>query len=142
MPSTIEIADELASSTEWKNIVVLGGGAAAGYFVKEFVDAGRGAEVCIISEESQVPYEESVLSRNFLWKESPARLQGLLVPHCPDEVDADDNTLQTAEWYQGNGVEVITNVKIAKVDAVKKTLITLSGRRYGYDRLVIATGCR
>eukprot|EP00959_Pyramimonas_sp_CCMP1952_P275488 5758328-Pyramimonas_sp.AAC.1 len=139
MSASIDAGDKLVHNTEHKNkVVVLGGGVAAGYFVKEFVDAGRGGEVCIISEESELPYERSALSKDFLWKENPARMPSFLVPSGAGA--AGDNA-QTAEWYMRHGVEVITNVKIAQVDAAKKTLSTISGSRYVYDRLVIATGC-
>eukprot|EP00240_Pyramimonas_obovata_P015471 CAMPEP_0118939054 /NCGR_PEP_ID=MMETSP1169-20130426/27828_1 /TAXON_ID=36882 /ORGANISM="Pyramimonas obovata, Strain CCMP722" /LENGTH=266 /DNA_ID=CAMNT_0006883225 /DNA_START=70 /DNA_END=866 /DNA_ORIENTATION=- len=141
MPASIEMMDEIVhNNNRKKKVVVLGGDVAAGYFVKEFVEAGRGAEVCIITHEPELPYEHSTLSKDFLWKENPARLPSFLVPLSAGAADA-GGVVQTAEWYEENGVEVITSTKIAKVDAVKKTLSTLSGTCIEYDRLVIATGC-
>jgi NAD(P)H-nitrite reductase large subunit len=75
MEETLALAHERV-----KNVVVVGGGAAAAHFVKAFADAGRGSEVCVISDEPVVPYDRTTLSKAFLRKEG-ATLTSQLMYH-------------------------------------------------------------
>ncbi len=46
---------------------ILGDGIVAGYAAKEFAEQGlRPGELCVVSEETALPYERPPLSKDFL----------------------------------------------------------------------------
>ncbi|XP_057983919.1 monodehydroascorbate reductase 4, peroxisomal [Malania oleifera] len=117
--------------------VILGGGVAAGYAALEFTKRGisRG-ELCIISEESVVPYERPALSKGFLLPEAPARL-----PSFHTCVGANEERL-TPKWYKEHGIELVLGTRVMSADVRRKTLLTATGETISYEILIVATGAR
>ncbi|KAI3845287.1 hypothetical protein MKW98_009353 [Papaver atlanticum] len=117
--------------------VILGGGVAAGYAALEFSRRGVGhGELCIISEESVVPYERPALSKGFLLPEAPTRL-----PSFHTCVGANEERL-TPKWYNEHGIELVLGTRVKSVDVRRKTLLTSLGETISYKYLIIATGAR
>ncbi|OVA16992.1 Pyridine nucleotide-disulfide oxidoreductase [Macleaya cordata] len=117
--------------------VILGGGVAAGYAALEFSRRGIShGELCIISEESVVPYERPALSKGFLLPEAPARL-----PSFHTCVGANEERL-TPKWYNEHGIELVLGTRVKSVDVRRKTLLTSTGETISYKILIIATGAR
>ncbi|KAI8533682.1 hypothetical protein RHMOL_Rhmol10G0027900 [Rhododendron molle] len=117
--------------------VILGGGVAAGYAALEFTKRGVShGELCIISEESVVPYERPALSKGFLLPEAPARL-----PSFHTCVGANEERL-TPKWYKEHGIEVVLGTWVKSADVKRKTLLTATGETISYKFLIIATGAR
>ncbi|XAR51875.1 Monodehydroascorbate reductase (NADH) [Bertholletia excelsa] len=117
--------------------VILGGGVAAGYAALEFTRGGVShGELCIISEESVVPYERPALSKGFLLPEAPARL-----PSFHTCVGAHDERL-TPKWYKEHGIELVLGTRVKSADVKRKTLLTATGETISYKILIIATGAR
>ncbi|CAM6121817.1 unnamed protein product [Calypogeia fissa] len=117
--------------------VILGGGTAAGYAALEFVKQGfNHGELCIISEEAVAPYERPALCKGFLLPEEPARL-----PFFHTCVGTGQGR-HLPRWYRENGVELILNTKVVKVNLHEKTLLTEVHETITYRTLIIATGAR
>ncbi|XP_059670138.1 monodehydroascorbate reductase 4, peroxisomal [Cornus florida] len=117
--------------------VILGGGVAAGYAALEFTRRGVShGELCIISEESAVPYERPALSKGFLLPEAPARL-----PSFHTCVGNNEERL-TPKWYKEHGIELVLGTRVKSADVRRKTLLTATGETISYKILIIATGAR
>ncbi|KAL2653327.1 hypothetical protein R1flu_021455 [Riccia fluitans] len=115
--------------------VILGGGVAAGYAAREFVQQGlKPGELAIISKEAAAPYERPALSKAYLFPESPARLPGFHT--C---VGSGGERL-TPEWYTEKGIDLILNTEVVEGSVAEKTLKTAAGVVYKYNTLIIATG--
>ncbi|KAK3014139.1 hypothetical protein RJ639_008480 [Escallonia herrerae] len=117
--------------------VILGGGVAAGYAALEFTKKGVShGELCIISEETVVPYERPALSKGFLLPEAPARL-----PEFHTCVGANEERL-TPKWYKEHGIELVLGTRVKSADVRRKTLLTATGETISYRVLIIAIGAR
>lgn len=117
--------------------VVVGGGNAAGYAAKAFVEAGAtDGQVCVLGDEPYVSYERPALSKAYLFPEKPARLPGFHT--CV----GGGGERQEPEWYAQKGVDFRTNAKVVRVDAKAKEVHTDAGDVVKYEKLVMATGAR
>jgi NADPH-dependent 2,4-dienoyl-CoA reductase/sulfur reductase-like enzyme len=107
--------------------LILGGGVAAGYAARQFVDSGLEAgSVGIISADRLPPYERPPLSKAFL----------------AGEKSLDDIFINAPEFYSKHGISLYLNTLITKVDFNEKRLIADGGQEFSYDKLLIATGAR
>lgn len=107
--------------------LILGGGVVAGYAAQAFADADvKPGQVAIISEDSVLPYERPPLSKDYLAGEQ--QKQEILI-NDPD-------------FYAENGIQTFLETHITEIDIDDKTLTAEDGRRFGYNKLLIATGSR
>lgn len=51
-----------------------------------------------------------------------------------------DLTLQGEAWYRDNGIDLFLGDPVTNIDRSAREIVTASGRRQAYDRLVLATG--
>src|SRR5450759_452758 len=106
-------------------IVILGGGVVAGYAAKEFVaQSGKKGGLAIITAENALPYERPPLSKGFL-----AGKEGI-----------GDIQISDAVFYREQGIAVLRNFPVRKVDFRRRRLQSTSGKVIGFDQLLIATG--
>ncbi|MFK4871872.1 nitrite reductase large subunit NirB [Novosphingobium sp. ZW T3_23] len=107
-----------------EHLVVVGNGMAGCRAVEELLarDAGR-YRVTIFGAEPHVNYNRIMLS-----------------PVLAGEKTFDQIVINTREWYDDNGIELVTSDPIVAVDRAGKTVTAKSGRMVAYDRLLIATG--
>jgi NADPH-dependent 2,4-dienoyl-CoA reductase/sulfur reductase-like enzyme len=107
--------------------LVLGGGMVAGYAAKELASRGLGSgELLIVSADDALPYERPPLSKGFLaGKETEAGI-----------------TINKAEWYRQQGIDVRLQTVIESVDPRNKLLRAASGETFQFETLLIATGAR
>mmetsp|Transcript_13921 Transcript_13921/g.16162 ORF Transcript_13921/g.16162 Transcript_13921/m.16162 type:complete len:479 (+) Transcript_13921:197-1633(+) len=121
-------------------LVIVGGGNASGYACMQLVNLGVGAnEVAVITEEPVVPYERPALTKAYLHPPDAkvrARLPGF---HTCAGWGKDR---QTREWYSENGIDIVTDTKVTKIDVVNKTLNTNTGDTVNYEKILFATGAR
>ena len=104
--------------------LILGGGVAAGYAAQAFVEAGgKAGELCIISADSQPPYERPPLSKGFLTSEDSA--QEILI--------------NTPQFYQEHGIDLRLNTRVDKVD-FDHCMLHMGKQQIGFDQLLITTG--
>jgi len=115
--------------------LVVGGGNSAGYLANFFVENGIKPGKCmILSEEDVLPYERPALSKAFLTS-STVRLPGF------NTCVGGGGPRQDLTWYNENGISVLLSVKVTNIDFVKKVVSTDKDTTYGYQKLILATGC-
>jgi NADPH-dependent 2,4-dienoyl-CoA reductase/sulfur reductase-like enzyme len=108
-------------------IVILGGGMVAGYAAKQLVElALPKGELTILSADNTVPYERPPLSKSFLAGK--------------DTEDA--IKINPDAFYKDHGIELRLECEVASLDVKRKRLILKSGKEFGFQKLIIATGSR
>ncbi|GMY30407.1 monodehydroascorbate reductase, chloroplastic/mitochondrial [Fagus crenata] len=132
------VAASSAFSNENREFVIVGGGNAAGYAARTFVehDMANG-RLCIVSKEAFAPYERPALTKGYLFPldKKPARLPGFHT--CVGS----GGERQTPDWYKEKGIEMLYEDPVTGIDIEKQTLTTNSGKLLKYGSLIIATGC-
>jgi NADPH-dependent 2,4-dienoyl-CoA reductase/sulfur reductase-like enzyme len=107
-----------------RNIVVVGGGPAGVFAAIEAKRRDPQAAVTLISEEPCEPYERPPLSKAVLLGKATAA----------------DAPIAGPKGLAGHGVSLECDTRCTAIDPAAQEIITASGRRQGYDALVIATG--
>ena len=107
-----------------QRIVVVGNGMVGHKFIENLLEApnANDFEVVTFSEEPRLAYDRVQLSTYFSGS------------------TAEDLMLTSESYYQENGVNYVLNDKVVGIEADAKVVITESGRREPYDKLVLATG--
>lgn len=121
-----------------REFVIVGGGNAAGYAARTFVEHGMAnGKLCIVSKEAHAPYERPALTKAYLFPldKKPARLPGFHT--CVGS----GGERQTPDWYKEQGIEMLYEDPVTGIDIEKQTLRTNSGKLLKYGSLIIATGC-
>ena len=109
---------------ERPHLVVVGNGMAGCRAVEELIarDAGR-YRVTIFGAEPHVNYNRIMLS-----------------PVLAGEKTFDEIVINGRDWYDDNGIELITSDPVVAIDRVAHAVTARSGRVVSYDKLLIATG--
>ncbi|KAK4365419.1 hypothetical protein RND71_016777 [Anisodus tanguticus] len=131
-------ASSSSFANESREYVVVGGGNAAGYAARTFVEHGQAnGKLCIVTKEPYAPYERPALTKAYLFPldKKPARLPGFHT--CV----GGGGERQTPDWYKEQGIEMLYEDPVTGVDIEKQTLTTNSGKLLKYGTLIIATGC-
>ena len=107
------------------NIVIIGGGHAAAQLCSGLVEAGPGARVHLVCEETLVPYQRPPLSKTFL--------------KSPDE---SPQLHRNEAWYREAGIALHLGDPVLTIDRTGRTVTLHSGAVLNWERLVLATGTR
>lgn len=107
-----------------RQVVVVGGGVAAQRCAMELRKSGFEGRIVVVSAEQRLPYDRTLLSKDFL------------VGTVPDE----HLTLAAPADYEALGIELRLGVAATALDASARQVVLADGTRLAYDRLVIATG--
>ncbi|HSC68659.1 MAG TPA: nitrite reductase large subunit NirB, partial [Cellvibrio sp.] len=107
-----------------KRIVVVGNGMVGHKFIDNMVNHADADQYQVItfSEEPRLAYDRVQLSKYFSGS------------------TADDLMLTSEDYYTEKKVEFILKDKVIDLDFENKEVITASGRREAYDKLILATG--
>jgi len=107
-----------------KRIIVVGNGMVGHKFIDNMVNHEQADQyqVTTFSEEPRLAYDRVQLSKYFSGS------------------TAEDLALTNADYYNEKSVEFILKDKVVDLDFDNKEVITASGRREGYDKLILATG--
>ncbi|HEY8939405.1 MAG TPA: nitrite reductase large subunit NirB, partial [Cellvibrio sp.] len=107
-----------------KRIVVVGNGMVGHKFIDNLVNHADADQYQVItfSEEPRLAYDRVQLSKYFSGS------------------TADDLMLTSTDYYNEKGVQFILSDKVIDLDFDNKEIITASGRRESYDKLILATG--
>ncbi|XP_074357658.1 monodehydroascorbate reductase, chloroplastic/mitochondrial [Apium graveolens] len=140
LPSTRRsfVVASTSFANENREFVIVGGGNAAGYAAKTFVEHGMAnGKLCIVSKEAYAPYERPALTKAYLFPhdKKPARLPGFHT--CV----GGGGERQTPDWYKDQGIEMLYEDPVTSIDIEKQTLTTNSGKLLKYGSLIISTGC-
>ena len=88
--------------------------------------AGYTLPLTLIGDEAHLPYQRPPLSKDFL----------------RGSMDAGQLPLRAASFFENSQINLRTGVSVQSVDRASKTVTLGSGEQLGYDKLVLATGCR
>lgn len=105
------------------HIVVVGNGMVGHHLVETLLqDGDADFDITVISGEPRPAYDRVHLSEFFTGK------------------SAADLSLADPSFYAENGVELLLADPVGSIDRADKVVVTESGRRVDYDKLVLATG--
>lgn len=104
-------------------LVVIGNSAAALAAVEAFRQIDKDSSITMISKER-----------------GPAYSRVLLPYVLRHKVKAENVFIRDETFYQSLGIELHCNDEVVEVDSERRLVRTRSGRRFPYDRLLVATG--
>ena len=105
------------------DVVVVGGGVAAGACVSSLREAGYDGTVTVVCSEPHPPYTRPGLTKQVLRGEKPA----------------DAALWRDPAWYAEQSVELLTGTTVTAIDPAAHS-VSLGDRRLAYGSLVLATG--
>lgn len=111
-------------TTDIDSIVIVGGGLAAAKAAEAVRAEGFEGTLRVITEEAHQPYERPPLSKDVLL----------------DKQSVHDTHVHDDNWYVEHAVELMTSEAVYSIDRSSRDVVTSSGARYRYDRLILATG--
>ena len=107
------------------NIVIIGGGHAAAQLCAGLAEAGQGARVHLVCEETAIPYHRPPLSKTFL-----------------KSADETPQLHRAEAWYGEAGITLHLGDPAVAIDRAARTVTLASGAVLGWEKLVLATGTR
>jgi len=109
-----------------QKLVVVGNGMAGARAVEEVLSrAGNQFEIVMFGNEPYGNYNRILLSNVLNGSQG-----------------ADDILINPLDWYAENGVTLHSGELVVDIDRAAKVILTESGKREHYDKLLIATGSR
>lgn len=103
-------------------VVVVGNGMVGHHYVETLANSGIDAEITVIGGETRPAYDRVHLSEVF------------------DGKEPSDLAMTTREHYHELGVDAHFGDFVASIDRDTKTVSTVGGQQFAYDKLVLATG--
>jgi 3-phenylpropionate/trans-cinnamate dioxygenase ferredoxin reductase subunit len=110
---------------EYKYVIV-GGGLAGASAVQGIRERDAEGSILLVGEETHLPYDRPPLSKK-LWFGTQK---------------VEDIFLHDRGYYESHGVTLVLDERVARLDADARQLTTAAGKNYGYERLLLATGCK
>ena len=107
-----------------RDIVIVGGGLAAGKAAETVRAEGFDGTLTVLTEEPERPYERPPLSKGFLVGKQPA----------------EDVYVHAPEFYPEHDIVLHTSDPATRIDREAGQVHTQSGRALPFDRLLLATG--
>ena len=104
-------------------LVIVGGGLTAARAIESYREAGGGGRVALLAKEAALPYHRPALSKRYLRGETTD------APFVEDEA-----------FYAEHGVELLLCTAAVAVDPARRAVTAADGARYGYRKLLLATG--
>ncbi len=104
--------------------VIVGGGTAGASAVEGIREHDRSGSIGLFGRENHLPYDRPPLSKG-LW----------LGKTSLNELPVHDEA-----FYQRNAVHLHLTTEIVSLDPTKRHVVDSNGTRYGYEKLLLATG--
>jgi 3-phenylpropionate/trans-cinnamate dioxygenase ferredoxin reductase subunit len=106
------------------NYIIIGGGLAGGRACQGIRRLDKEGSVALITAEEHVPYERPALSKGYL----------------TGKEDLDHVYVKEAAYYDQNGIDLLTGVRVTGIDRGTRSVSLDDGRVLGYGKLLLATG--
>ncbi len=104
--------------------VIVGGGLAGASAVAGIREYDRNGSVLLIGKERHLPYDRPPLSKKLWFGQTKV-----------EEISVHDR-----QFYEQNGVTLTLATEVVSLDPAGKTVSDATGNRYGYQKLLLATG--
>ncbi len=104
--------------------VIAGGGLAGASAVEGIRELDKKGPILLLGGEKHLPYDRPPLTKK-LWF---------------GKKTVEEIFLHDQEFYDQNGAAVRTGTRVTSLDAKKKTVTTDTGKTYGFEKLLLATG--
>ena len=124
---TEHVVPAMASSDfeqDGRTFAIVGGGAASDMAAQTLRQNGYQGKVIILTDESDIPYDRTKLSKAYLQA---------------DEV-GEVSKLRSADFYKQHDIEIKTSARVTGLDVEARQLTFGEGGMLTYDALLIATG--
>lgn len=108
-----------------KHYVIVGGGVAAVHAAKAIRDQDTEAEISILGEENQLPYNRIKLTK------------GLFTDLHSEKV-----LIKKEKWYRDNRISVKTSTRISSIHPDRQLVETEDGQSVSYHKLLLCMGAR
>ena len=109
-----------------EHLIVIGNGMAGMRTVEELLKQEPGKyKITVFGAEPHVNYNRIMLS---------SVLAG--------DKTIDEIVINTREWYEDNGITLLSGDAVTKIDRDARTVTSASGLTLGYDRILLATGSK
>ncbi len=117
---------EHPDQTRTRTLVVIGNGMVGHRFCEHMVelDIEKRHQLIVIGEEPRVAYDR-------------VHLTSYLATG-----NADDLALSSKDWYQSQGIRLLTHERVSNIDVDAQRITTDAGNAFHYDAAVLATGSR
>jgi 3-phenylpropionate/trans-cinnamate dioxygenase ferredoxin reductase subunit len=106
--------------------VIVGGGLAGSVAAGTLRAGGFDGRIVLVGDEIHLPYSRPPLSKAVLRGES----------------EGDVSILRPASWYADREIDLELGVRATVVDPNDRVVVLESGRRIGYDKVLLTTGGR
>jgi 3-phenylpropionate/trans-cinnamate dioxygenase ferredoxin reductase component len=97
---------------------------AAAHCASELRKQGADGDILLVGREPHPPYERPPLSKEYM----------------RGEAEQTDAFVHPPEWYEENGVELMTSMNVMSLDAGERVAKLQSKQEVGFDKALIATG--
>lgn len=105
-----------------RKFVIIGGGAAGLSAAETLRQSNFGGEIIVISKESIVPYDRTLLTKNTMG------------------IDANKIVLRSKEFLDEFGIDYQLNQQVKNIDSKSKQVTLADDSVVSFDKLLIATG--
>jgi len=110
---------------QWKfPYIIVGAGLAGASAIEGIRSVDGKGEILLIGKEKHLPYHRPPLSKS-LWTRKKR---------------VDEIFVHTKDYYEDQGVEVRLGVEVEDIETQKKSVTDSVGNRFGFEKLLIATG--
>ncbi len=106
------------------DVIIIGGGQAGAMSAITLRQKKFSGRILLISNEGYLPYQRPPLSKAFL--------TGLLL--------TESLYIKSGAYYKRNKIDILMNDTVELIDRNNKNIILENGRKYSYQKLVLATG--
>ncbi|MGK8509643.1 NAD(P)/FAD-dependent oxidoreductase [Nocardia asiatica] len=107
-------------------LLVVGAGQAGVQVASSARELGWSGPITLVGQEPDAPYGRPPLSKAFLQQ----------------KLSAESLALRSAAFYREQGVDLVLGERVDHLDLSAGSATAVSGRSWGFDRLVLATGAR
>lgn len=108
-----------------KNYCIIGTGVAAVNAAKAIRDQDPEGNILVFGSEDSLPYNRIKLSKDLF---ADLRSEKVLI--------------KKEQWYQKQQIQTFPNTSITQIDVEQHVLVTSTGERISYDKLLICTGSK